>query len=653
VSSLEDAPPRQHGSIVAHLAPLALFTALAMAWTWPLVRHLGDAIPGEPGDNYSFLWNLWWMRHVLATPGATLFRTTHLFFPFGTTLADHPHTALPAFIAATLLQRASIVTAQNLLLIAYLIANMASMYALAWDVTRHRRASVFAAVMFGTSPYVAAHLLGHFDLVAVWPLPLFALLLRRALASGSKRAAAGAGAVLAMTAYIAYYYVVYLWFFTAVYLVTWLNRLRIEWPRRPQTRATRRARLTLAVAAALFGAAALLIAITGGRTVHVGRVAVSAGTPQNALTAVWLCAIGVVLTRRQLTAWRNEIPRARRRGAVRVAALVAAVFLAGASPLLWQAARLVASGEYVTPAYQWRSAPRGVDLVAPLLGPPRHPLLRAATGRAYAAMHLDQIEAVGWIGVVPALLLLAWRAHGRVDADRRIWCMVAIAFAVWALGPFLTVAGFNTGLHLPETLLRFVPFASNAHMPGRAMVGVFMAAAVLLAAAMSRAAGRWGSPAVQWLLVALVVVDYWDAPIPLTMLDAPAVYQVLAAAPPGAVCEVPFGVGDGLSSGTGSQDRRILFYATQHEHPLVGGYIGRMPARAAQRYESMPIAGALLRLSDGRDVGALPPGGAGASPCRYLVVRRDASSAALLAYVATLPLARMASADGRDLYRVR
>jgi len=52
-----------------HLGPLALFVALAVAWTWPLARHVRDAIPGGPGDNYSFVWNLRWMRHVLATPG--------------------------------------------------------------------------------------------------------------------------------------------------------------------------------------------------------------------------------------------------------------------------------------------------------------------------------------------------------------------------------------------------------------------------------------------------------------------------------------------------------------------------------------------------------------------------------------------------------
>ena len=43
-----------------HLGPLALFAALAVGWTWPLARHLGDAVPGGPGDNYSVLFGGGW-----------------------------------------------------------------------------------------------------------------------------------------------------------------------------------------------------------------------------------------------------------------------------------------------------------------------------------------------------------------------------------------------------------------------------------------------------------------------------------------------------------------------------------------------------------------------------------------------------------------
>ena len=71
-------------------------------------------------------------------------------------------------------------------------------------------------MIFGLSPYFAVHLLGHFDLLAAWVLPAFALALARAVHRGSNRAAIAAGLVMAATAYMAYYYVVYQCLFTIV-----------------------------------------------------------------------------------------------------------------------------------------------------------------------------------------------------------------------------------------------------------------------------------------------------------------------------------------------------------------------------------------------------------------------------------------------------
>ena len=87
----------------------------------------------------------------------------------------------------------------------------------------------------------------------------------------------------------------------------------------------------------------------------------------------------------------------------------------------------------------------------------------------------DAVEAIGWLGIVPIVLLLdPARAIAPASTPRlRVWRIVAIAFAIFALGPFLTVGGFDTGLKLPEILLRYVPFAANARMPGRAIVGVY------------------------------------------------------------------------------------------------------------------------------------------------------------------------------------
>ena len=65
-----------------------LLAVMSILWTWPLVLHLQDHIPGLPGDNYSFLWNLWWMRKALSAPELDFFHSQYLFSPFGVDLIN-------------------------------------------------------------------------------------------------------------------------------------------------------------------------------------------------------------------------------------------------------------------------------------------------------------------------------------------------------------------------------------------------------------------------------------------------------------------------------------------------------------------------------------------------------------------------------------
>jgi len=324
-----------------------------------------------------------------------------------------------------------------------------------------------------------------------------------------------------------------------------------------------------------------------------------------------------------------------------------------AFPLLWQALQLIRHGQYVSQTYQWRSAPRGIDLLAPLLGHPFHPMTGRLTSAAFTVMHLDRIEGVAWIGMVPLVVLLMGtnRPTGG-HAEARLWWAVVCVFALWSAGPYLTIAGFDTGLRLPEILMRFVPFVSNARVPGRAMVVVYLALGVLTAIRLAGAPGRLSRPALQWTFVVLLAFEFLDAPILLTMLDRPPVYARLAEAEMGAVCEAPFGIGDGLG-GVGSQDRATLYYATIHQHPLVGGYIGRMPPNSLEWYARSAVVSVLLRLSVDQRTPLPAIAGSMSSPCRYIVLNRGTASAALAQFVRSLPGELLVATPDRELYRLR
>src|SRR3954468_12706216 len=163
-------------SFVPAVASLIAYLALAIVQTWPLVLHLNTHLPGLGlGDNVSFVWNLWWMREAIGSSSATFFSTPLLFAPLGVPLVLHTHTAALALAGATLLSPLSIVGAQNVLLIASLALNGWSMWLLARSVTDDPLASFVAGIIVLTSPLVATRLMGHFNLVAVWPLTLAVL----------------------------------------------------------------------------------------------------------------------------------------------------------------------------------------------------------------------------------------------------------------------------------------------------------------------------------------------------------------------------------------------------------------------------------------------------------------------------------------------
>jgi len=634
-----------------HLGPLALMAGLAIVWTWPLARHLSTHVTGLPGDNYSFLWNLWWMRYVVAH-GAGFFHSTFLFAPFGVDLINHPHTALQGAIGATVLARLSIIQAENVYLLVSIFLNAVTAYALAVDITHERRAGMFAAVMFGGSPFVSAHLLGHFDLLTAWPIPLFALWLRRGLRNGSTLAAVGCGAALAVAAYSAYYFVVYIGLMALAYALAWSETVSCPIERRTQSRAIAMARAVLVTLLVLDAALIAWLLAADGGSFSVAGVEVSVRGVRNPLTVAWVLGALTLLTWWRLPVRIQSPPAGKVRGLARTAAVMAVVFSVLTAPLVVEAVRLARAGRYVSQTYFWRSAPRGVELVTLVTGPPFHPVTAQAVARIYHAFGIDRIENAAWLGIVPLVLLFGPRGRWRDAPEARCWLAVLAAAMIWALGPFAIVAGQDIGLPLPETLMRFLPVVSNARVPGRAVVVAYLALGVLGALRLPALTGRWRQPAWQWAIVAAVFVEFLGAPIPLTELAAPAVYQQLAEIRDDeAVCEVPFGIGDGLSEGVGSQERRVLYYATIHGHPLVGGYIGRMPPGVADAYERMPVVGNLLRLSSGRPA---VPDATGPQPCRYLVVDRDKTSPELRAYVqSALRLDLLAASDGRDLYRVR
>ncbi len=412
--------------------------ALALVWSFPLAAVAGTHLAGAGvSDNANFLWNFWWMREALGS-GERFFSTPYLFAPFGTDLTLHTHTALNAFAGATLLERLPPLAAMNVTILASLFLNGFCAYVLAWRMTRDAGAAAIAGLIFGGSPYLAAHLNGHFNLTTAWTLPLFALAVGMAFGdrgdpkrvalqpsrSGRRAALLGppllpsiaAGVILGATAYIDYYYVVYeIAFAICACLLAardWLVTARGATPA-----SMRIARM--AVALAIVDVIVILgILTTGGFDATIAGVRVLARDVFNPLQALWiLLAIAAIarwrpaLAVRPIEGWRDSHGIT----ALATMALVGAVV---ALPILVNGAGVILRGEYVSQRYFWRNAPKGIDAATLVLGNPFHGLWGDVIRTSYQWLEIDPIESSAWLGIAP-LILAAWtiRSHWH-DSDR-------------------------------------------------------------------------------------------------------------------------------------------------------------------------------------------------------------------------------------------
>jgi hypothetical protein len=234
---------------------------------------------------------------------------------------------------------------------------------------------------------------------------------------------------------------------------------------------------------------------------------------------------------------------------------------------------------------------------------------------------------------------------------------VLALFALWALGPYLVVFGRNTGLILPGALLRMVPIANNARIPGRALVMVALAASVLAAFALVDLRTRRRTTLAVGL-VALAAVESMAAPLPLTALPPPGVYGQVASDPSdGAVLPVPFGVRDGFGE-HGRVEPDAIYQQTLHRHALAGGFLARLPPQIDAWYMANEPYATLLRLSETREA---PSGvdcetaqrGLGAARVAYVVIYAADASEGLREFVESrLPVERVGDDGSRLLFRV-
>lgn len=639
------------------LLAFAAYLVLGAAFAWPLPAQMGTALPGEPsGDTGVYVWNLWVFRHELVE---------HHRFPFFTfeilTLASptpmtlHNYTTFANLLAFFVLPLAGVVRTYNGILIFSAALSAYALFLLARRRSGDDAAAWLAGVAFGFSPFLMARFTAHFSLVQAAPLPIFALLMLRLYQGGSWRAGAGAGLVVAWAYLSDPYYAVY-----CLLMLLFVIGFAVVTVRLPEHQPKRRVG-TWALDLAIVCLAGLVLGILlrGGGRVDLWGLRVSMRslyTPVLALTM--LVGLRTLFALRPRLGW--TLPAAVSNWRLYLAAGVAGV-IALAPVLYAMSAQARGDLSSLDAPVLWRSSARGLDLLALVAPNPLHPWFGAISAGWIGRLpegFAENVASVPWT-ILGVLAVGVWLYRVALP---RPWLVWTTCFTLLALGPFVHVAGINTYVPTPWTLLRYVPILGAARMPTRFGVLVAMGFAMLFCLMLAELRKRSRRPALLTAGVgALLIFELLPAPRRLYSAVPPKVVTTVAADPrPLRVLNLPFGIRDGLSS-EGNYSAAYQFQQTFHEKELIGGYLSRLPRARLGEYRRSVTLRTLMKLSEGRSITAEERRRALARAHRaavrykigWVIIDRSRTSQELEDFArAAFRLRLIERADGYDLYEV-
>ena len=194
--------PERRDAIVA----FSLSLLLAVALTWPMAARLGSAGRVDSGDGRHGVWNVSWVAHALTTSPSRLY-DANIF---------HPHDNALAFseanlVAGVLAVPAWVITGGNpyaaynsVVIMAFAMAALAA-YFLARTVGASRFGAAIAALVYGYSPYMLAHI-PHIQLLMTFGPALSLAMMHRFVSTPTTGRAVALGLTLSVTGLACAYY---------------------------------------------------------------------------------------------------------------------------------------------------------------------------------------------------------------------------------------------------------------------------------------------------------------------------------------------------------------------------------------------------------------------------------------------------------------
>lgn len=213
---------------------------------------------------------------------------------------------------------------------------------------------------------------------------------------------------------------------------------------------------------------------------------------------------------------------------------------------------------------------------------------------------------LSWIGAneyflrfTPLVLFIFSIFAVRKDAFYKYILVVLLVGFIFALGPYVKLAGeihflpndYQTLLYLPYSILAHVPILNNLRAPGRFIILMELALSIFAAMGIKSLISHKRMKKYSLLLLMVIFtainLETFIIPLHLTKVFIPQVYYDIAKDEKNnAVLNVPIRVW--------SDDEKFLLYQTIHEKPIIGGLISRPFKAIDDNYYNTPLVKEIL-----------------------------------------------------------
>jgi hypothetical protein len=207
-------------AILVNTCVLLAFIILTILLLYAPSFDFLNQIPGDGGDGYQFLWDLWWVKHSTTELGTNPYFTNHLFYPDGHSLLFHSLIPLAGIITIPFQDSLGLFFSYNFVVILGYVLGGFGAYLLAKYYTDNTYISFLTGIVFTFSPFHLGHTLGHLNLISIGGIPFYILFLLKFRDTSNLRYAVFASVFLLISTFLgSFYYAFILFVFTIFFLL--------------------------------------------------------------------------------------------------------------------------------------------------------------------------------------------------------------------------------------------------------------------------------------------------------------------------------------------------------------------------------------------------------------------------------------------------